>query len=176
MREAEFLPLKNVGLIIVDEEQETSFYQDMKEPRYHARDVVLMRGYFEKSTVIVSSATPSLESYYNVFQQKKIQYLHLPKRYGDAKQPLIHIVDMLSYQEETGKFGVIISGLLQDKIEERLKKNEQIILLQNRRGFSSIVKCNECGSIIMCKQCKVTLTYHKNDNKLICHFCIIYYY
>ena len=78
---------------------------------------------------------------------------------------------MLSYQQETGKFGVVISGLLQDKIEERLKKNEQIILLQNRRGFSSIVKCNECGYIIMCKQCKITLTYHKNDNKLICHFC-----
>ena len=165
-----FTPLKNVGIIIVDEEQETSFCQDVKEPRYHARDVALMRGYFEKSTVIVASATPSLESYYN-FQQKKIQYLHLPKRYGDAKQPTVHIVDMLSYQEETGKFGVVISGLLQDKIEERLKKNEQIILLQNRRGFSSIVKCNECGSIIMCKQCKITLTYHKNDNKLICHFC-----
>ena len=165
-----FTPLKNVGLIIVDEEQETSFYQDMKDPRYHARDVALMRGHFEKGTVVVASATPSLESYYN-FQQKKIQYLHLPKRYGDAKQPTVHIVDMLSYQEETGKFGVVISGLLQDKIEERLKKNEQIILLQNRRGFSSIVKCNECGAIIMCKQCKITLTYHKNDNKLICHFC-----
>ena len=165
-----FSPLKNVGLIIVDEEQESSFYQDMKEPRYHARDVALMRGSFEKGTVVVASATPSLESYYN-FQQKKIQYLHLPKRYGGAKYPTVHIVDMLSNQEETGKFGQVISGLLQDKIEEKLNKNEQVILLQNRRGFSSVVKCNKCGSIIMCKQCKITLTYHKNDNKLICHFC-----
>ena len=94
-----------------------------------------MRGSFEKATVIVSSATPSLESYYN-FQQKKIAYLSLPKRYGDAKYPKVHIVDMLANQAETGKFDQVISGLLQDKIEEKLNKKEQIILIQNRRGFS----------------------------------------
>ena len=169
-RSAIFSPLKNVGLIIVDEEQESSFYQDGKEPRYHARDVALMRGSFEKSTVVVASATPSLESYYN-FQQKKIEYLRLPKRYGGAKYPKVHIVDMLSNQEETGKFDQVISGLLQDKIEEKLDKNEQIILIQNRRGFSPIVKCNDCGAPVMCKQCKIALTYHKNKNKLVCHFC-----
>jgi len=169
-RSAIFSPLKNVGLIIVDEEQESSFYQDAKEPRYHARDVALMRGSFEKSTVIVASATPSLESFYN-FQQKKIEYLRLPKRFGNAKYPEVHIVDMLLNQEETGKFDQVISGLLQDKIEEKLKKNEQIILIQNRRGFSPIVKCKDCGAQVMCNQCKIALTYHKSQNKLICHFC-----
>ena len=172
-RSAIFSPLKNIGLIIVDEEQESSFYQDAKEPRYHARDVALMRGSFEKATVIVSSATPSLESYYN-FQQKKIAYLSLPKRYGDAKYPKVHIVDMLANQTETGKFDQVISGLLQDKIEEKLNKKEQIILIQNRRGFSPTVKCRECGSLMMCNQCKIALTFHKNKNKLICHFCSFY--
>ena len=169
-RSAIFSPLKNVGLIIVDEEQESSFYQDAKEPRYHARDVALMRGSFEKSTVIVASATPSLESFYN-FQQKKIEYLRLPKRFGNAKYPEVHIVDMLSNQKETGKYGQVVSGLLQDKIEEKLKKNEQIILIQNRRGFSPTVKCKDCGTQIMCRQCKIALTYHKSKNKLVCHFC-----
>ncbi len=169
-RSAIFSPLKNVGLIIVDEEQESSFYQDAKEPRYHARDVALMRASFEKSTVIVASATPSLESFYN-FQQKKLEYLKLPKRFGNAKYPEVHIVDMLSNQEETGKFDQVISGLLQDKIEEKLKRNEQIILIQNRRGFSPTVKCKDCGAQIMCNQCKIALTYHKNKNNLVCHFC-----
>jgi len=169
-RSAIFSPLKNVGLIIVDEEQESSFYQDAKEPRYHARDVALMRGSFEKSTVIVASATPSLESFYNS-QQRKIEYLRLPKRFGNAKYPEVHIVDMLSNKEETGKFDQVISGLLQDKIEEKLKKNEQIILIQNRRGFSPIVKCKDCGALVMCNQCKIALTYHKNKNRLVCHFC-----
>ncbi len=172
-RSAIFSPLKNIGLIVVDEEQESSFYQDAKEPRYHARDVALMRGSFEKATVIVSSATPSLESYYN-FQQKKIAYLSLPKRYGNAQYPKVHIVDMLAIQSETGKFDQVISGLLQDKIEEKLSKKEQIILIQNRRGFSPTVKCKDCGSLMMCNQCKIALTFHKNKNKLICHFCSFY--
>ncbi len=172
-RSSIFSPLKNVGLVVVDEEQESSFYQDAKEPRYHARDVALMRGSFEKATVIVSSATPSLESYYN-FKQKKIAYLSLPKRYGDAKYPKVHIVDMLADKEETGKFDQVISGLLQDKIEQKLNKKEQIILIQNRRGFSPSVKCNECGALMMCNQCKIALTFHKNENRLVCHFCSFY--
>ena len=172
-RSAIFSPLKNIGLVVVDEEQESSFYQDAKEPRYHARDVALMRGSFEKATVIVSSATPSLESYYN-FKRKKISYLSLPKRYGDAKYPKVYIVDMLADREETGKFDQVISGLLQDKIEQKLNKKEQIILIQNRRGFSPSVKCNECGALMMCNQCKIALTFHKNENKLICHFCSFY--
>ena len=169
-RSAVFSPLKNIGLIIVDEEQESSFYQDSKDPRYHARDVAIMRSTLENSVVIVASATPSLESYYN-YQKNKFQYLHLPKRFGNARYPTVHIVNMSSNLQDTGKYGQIISGLLQDKIEEKISKNEQVILLQNRRGFSSAIKCIDCGEVVMCSQCKIALTYHKNDEKLICHFC-----
>ena len=169
-RSAIFSPLKNIGLIILDEEQESSFYQDSLAPRYHARDVSLMRGSYEKAVVVVASATPSFESYYN-YLNKKIEYLSLPKRFGEAKYPIVHTVNMIVEQDETGKKGVIVSGLLQEKIEDRLAKNEQVILLQNRRGFSSAMKCNSCGDVVMCSNCHVALTYHQKTSRLICHFC-----
>ena len=130
-----------------------------RQPRYHARDVSLVRAKYEAACVVLSSATPSLESYYNHLN-KKLTYLHLPKRYGGAKYPQVHLVDMLNENDESGKFGQIFSGLLQDKIEARLQKNEQIILLQNRRGYSPVVRCSDCGEIVMCPQCKVALTFH----------------
>jgi len=169
-RSAVFTPLKNLGLIVIDEEQESSFRQDSPAPRYHARDVALMRATYEGSVVILASATPSLESYFNHLN-KKINYLHLPERFGGAQYPRVHLVDMLSEQVESGKFGQIISGLLQDRIEDRLKKSEQIILLQNRRGFSPVIRCRDCGESIMCPQCNVTLTYHRKGTQLICHCC-----
>ena len=169
-RSAVFAPLKKIGLIVVDEEQEASFRQDSPAPRYHARDVALMRAKLEKSVVVLASATPSLESYYN-YKSQKIKYLHLPKRYGNATYPKIHLVDMLTDQEDSGKYGQIISGLLQDKIEDRLNKKEQVILLQNRRGFSPVIRCGDCGEITMCDQCQIALTYHRHNEKLICHSC-----
>ena len=169
-RSAVFAPLKDLGLIVIDEEQESSFRQDSPAPRYHARDVALMRATYEGSCVVLSSATPSLESYYN-YLQKKFTYLHLPERFGGAQYPQVHLVDMLGAQEESGKFGQIISGLLQDKIEDRLQKKEQIILLQNRRGYSPVVRCGDCGELVMCPQCKVSLTYHQRGSRLICHCC-----
>ncbi len=169
-RSAVFAPLKNLGLIVVDEEQESSFRQDSPAPRYHARDVSLVRAKYEAACVVLSSATPSLESYYNHLN-KKLTYLHLPKRYGGAKYPQVHLVDMLNENDESGKFGQIFSGLLQDKIEARLQKNEQIILLQNRRGYSPVVRCSDCGEIVMCPQCKVALTFHIKESQLICHCC-----
>jgi primosomal protein N' (replication factor Y) len=169
-RSAVFSPLKNLGLIVIDEEQESSFRQDSPAPRYHARDVALMRATYEGSAVVLSSATPSLESYYNHLH-KKMTYLHLPERFGGAKYPQVHLVDMLGDQEESGKFGQIFSGLLQDKIEDRLNKKEQIILLQNRRGYSPVVRCGDCGEIVMCPQCKVALTFHRKGSQLICHCC-----
>ena len=169
-RSAVFAPLKNLGLIVIDEEQESSFRQDSPAPRYHARDVALMRATYEGAAVVLSSATPSLESYYN-YLHKKMTYLRLPERFGGAKYPQVHLVDMLSDQEESGKFGQIFSGLLQDKIEDRLNKKEQIILLQNRRGYSPVVRCGDCGEIVMCPQCKVALTFHRKGSKLICHCC-----
>ena len=169
-RSAIFSPMPSLGLIVVDEEQESSFYQEAPAPHYHARDVALMRGKIENATIVLSSATPSLESYYNHLKGK-IKYISLPKRYGLARYPEIHVIDMGSEKEDSGKFGTVFSGLLQDKIEERLLKKEQIIILHNRRGYSPVIKCLDCGNISMCPQCKVFLTYHNQGAKVICHFC-----
>lgn len=169
-RSAVFAPLKKLGLIVIDEEQESSFRQDSPAPRYHARDVALVRAKYEGAAVVLSSATPSLESYYNHLNEK-LNYLHLPERFGGAKYPQVHLVDMLGDQEESGKYGQIFSGLLQDKIEDRLEKKEQIILLQNRRGFSPVIRCGDCGEIVMCPHCNVALTLHYTEPALVCHSC-----
>ena len=169
-RSALFAPLKNLGLIIVDEEHDTSYKQDSPSPRYHARDVAIMRAKLERSSVLLSSATPSLESYYN-YQCNKYEYLSLPNRYGRASYPTVKIVDLLEESEESGKINTVISGTLLDKIEDRLNKNEQILLIQNRRGYSPSVRCSDCGDVIMCLACKTALTYHKQDNNLMCHIC-----
>jgi len=169
-RSAVFAPLNNIGLIVIDEEQEASFRQESPMPRYHARDVALMRARLNNAVIVLASATPSLESYYN-YLNEKFKYLYLPNRYGEAKYPIVHLVDMLEEQDDAGKFGQIISGLLLHKIEERLNKKEQIIILQNRRGYSPVIKCRDCGQIIMCPHCNVAISYHINTNNLLCHFC-----
>ncbi len=169
-RSAVFAPLKNLGVIIIDEEQEHSYKQESPAPRYHTRDVALMRGKLHKAVVVMSSATPSLESYYNHIQGKHI-YLRLNERFGGAPYPHVHIVDMVNEQEETGKYPDVISGILQRKMEERFAKGEQVILLQNRRGFAPILRCGDCGAIEKCKQCEVAMTYHSQGRFLKCHFC-----
>ena len=169
-RSAIFAPMRHLGLIVVDEEQEGSFQQDSPSPRYHARDVAMMRANINKSMIILSSATPSLESYYN-FKKNKIKILNLPKRYGGASYPKVHLVDMINEKTETGKTGQVISDLLQSKIESRLLQNQQIILLQNRRGFSPIIRCNSCASVLMCPNCSVTINFHIKMNSFVCHFC-----
>ncbi len=169
-RSAIFSPIKNLGLIIVDEEHDASYKQESPSPRYHARDVAIMRGKIESCSVILSSATPSLETFYN-FKVKKHNYLSLPKRYGIAEYPKVKVVDLIDEGRETGKFNIIISGTLQQKIEERLNNNEQVLLIQNRRGYSPTVKCSDCGIIVMCTGCKTPLTFHKYDNNFKCHVC-----
>tara|TARA_B100001564_G_scaffold182909_2_gene153692 strand:+ start:3945 stop:6182 length:2238 start_codon:yes stop_codon:yes gene_type:complete len=169
-RSAIFSPIKNLGLIIVDEEHDSSYKQDSPSPRYHARDVAIMRSKIEKCTVVLSSATPSLETFYN-YKMKKYNYLTLSKRYGDALYPKVQVVDLIDETKETGKFNIVISGLLQEKIEKRLNDNEQVLLIQNRRGFSPTVKCSDCGKIVMCLACKTPLTFHKYDNNFKCHIC-----
>jgi len=169
-RSAIFAPLKNLGLVVVDEEQEHSYKQDTNNPRYHARDVALMRGKIHKIPVLLASATPSLESYYNHIQSK-FKYLRLTKRYGGAKYPQVHIVDMDQEQEDSGKTGQILSGFLLDKIEERLQKKEQIILMQNRRGYSPIIRCGDCGVLETCPDCNVPMAYHRTGPALKCHYC-----
>ncbi|NHZ86368.1 MAG: primosomal protein N', partial [Planctomycetia bacterium] len=169
-RSAIFAPLKSLGLIVVDEEQETSYKQESPDPRYHARDVALMRGKLQNAAVILVSATPSLESYYNNIMGK-LDYCYLPDRFNDAAYPKVLVVDMIKEQEETGKIGQILSSSLQQKIEQRLKNKEQIILLQNRRGYAPIFRCRDCGTIVICPTCSIPLTYHRVGENLQCHFC-----
>ena len=169
-RSAVFAPLKNLGLIVVDEEQESAYKQESPAPRYHARDVALVRGRLHNAAVVLASATPSLESYYNQ-AQNKLTYLSLPERYGGAVYPQVHVVDMKREQEESGKYGQVFSGLLLEKIEDRLYKNEQCIILQNRRGYAPVMHCFSCGEIVMCPHCQIALTYHKTHRGLQCHFC-----
>lgn len=169
-RSAIFTPLKKLGLIVVDEEQESSYKQTSPAPRYHARDVALMRGKVHNALVVLASATPSLESYYNQIQEK-FTYLHLSRRFGGAKYPVVHVVDMVKEQEESGKIGQTYSGLLLDKIEDRLKKKEQVILLQNRRGYSPVLRCDDCGEIFECPDCRIPLTYHRVGDTMRCHIC-----
>jgi len=169
-RSAIFAPLSNLGLVVVDEEQEHSYKQEAPDPRYHARDVALVRGKIQKAAVILVSATPSLESYYNK-TIGKLDYCYLPERFNDAAYPVVTIVDMIKEQEETGKIGQMFSGSLQHKIEERLNNKEQVILLQNRRGYAPIYRCRDCGEMVICPTCSIPLTYHKVGNNLQCHFC-----
>jgi primosomal protein N' (replication factor Y) len=169
-RSAIFAPLKNLGLIVVDEEQETSYKQEAPDPRYNARDVALMRGKLQNAAVILVSATPSLESYYNKIMGK-IDYCYLPDRFNNAAYPIVTVVDMIKEPEETGKIGQIFSSSLQQKIEQRLKNKEQIILLQNRRGYAPIYRCRDCGEMIICPTCSIPLTYHRVGENLQCHFC-----
>ncbi|MBU0529580.1 primosomal protein N', partial [bacterium] len=169
-RSAIFAPLINLGLIVVDEEQETSYKQEAPDPRYQARDVALVRGKLQNAAVILVSATPSLESYYNQIIGK-LDYCYMPERFNDAAYPVVKVVDMIKEQEETGKIGQILSSSLQQKIEQRIKKKEQIILLQNRRGYAPIYRCRDCGEMIICPTCSIPLTYHRVGENLQCHFC-----
>ena len=169
-RSAVFAPLRNVGLIIVDEEQEGSYKQESPAPRYHARDVALMRGKLNGALTVLASATPSLESFYNQ-AVGKYECTRLKVRYGKAKYPKVQLVDMMKEREETDDYSVIVSRLLKEKITERLGKNEQVILLQNRRGYSPVMECRDCGWVEMCRNCEITLTFHKTGNRLRCHYC-----
>jgi len=169
-RSAVFAPVKNLGLIIIDEEQESSYKQEEPEPHYHARDVALMRGKINNAKVLLVSATPSLESYYNKIMGK-LDYCYLPERFEDAVYPKVTVVDMVKEQEESGKIGQVFSGTLQKRIDDRLHKEEQVILLQNRRGYAPIYRCRDCGEIINCPTCSIPLTYHRYGDNLQCHFC-----
>jgi len=169
-RSAVFLPVKNLGVIVVDEEQETTFQQDHPAPRYHARDVALMRAKKNKCIALLSSATPSLESYYN-YLNDKLEYIHLPSRYGGAVYPDIHLIDMNKEQRDSGKFSLVFSNLLLEKIEDRLAKKEQVILLQNRRGYSPVLVCRSCGDVLKCPYCNVAISFHIKNNTYLCHYC-----
>ena len=165
-RSAVFVPLKNLGIIIIDEEDSSSYKQD-NNPRYHARDIAIYRGKYNNIPVVLGSATPTLESKARA-DKGVYKLLRLSSRVGNAKLPLIHVVEM---EPEMKKRNMIFSEFLQNKIKEKLAKGEQIILLLNRRGFSTYITCSNCGFTYKCPSCDITLTYHKSTNNLICHYC-----
>ena len=160
-----FAPLNNVGAIIVDEEHDAAYKQD-RAPRYHARDTAVMRAMFENAICLLGSATPSFESYHNAVEGK-YTLLELPERIDRAQMPTVQLVWMPGSQRLTPS----ISGALYDAIRERLKRNEQVILLQNRRGFAGSLLCLECGHTPQCSHCNIPLVYHATDKTLRCHYC-----
>jgi len=168
-RSSLFLPFANLGLCIVDEEHEPSFKQYNPSPRYHARDAVIMLAIQTNAKVLLGSATPSLESYYNA-KQGKYGLVELKERYGNVLMPEISLVDLKEKQRKKRMKGHF-SDTLKEAIEETLQNNEQVILFQNRRGFSPIVECTTCGTAPQCPNCDVSLTYHKHKDQLRCHYC-----
>jgi primosomal protein N' (replication factor Y) len=168
-RSSLFLPFSELGLIIIDEEHDQSFKQQDPAPRYNARDTAIYYGSRLGSKVLLGSATPSLETYYNV-QTGKYAGVELFERYGNVLLPEIEIVDTRNVQrKEKGK--LMISPNLQQAIEDTVKQGKQVILFQNRRGYSPYLICGTCGFIPHCEQCDVTLTFHKLHQKLQCHYC-----
>jgi len=167
-RSAIFAPVEPLGLIIVDEEHEHTYKQE-EAPRYHARDVAIMRGQMENAVVVLGSATPSLESYYNC-KRGKFTLLELPERVDDQKMPHVRVVDMR--QAARSEKGIpIFSPQLKEAIQQRLERHEQTILFLNRRGYSTSLQCPKCGFIANCPNCSLALTYHRIEQKLSCHIC-----
>ncbi|HEU5070604.1 MAG TPA: primosomal protein N' [Verrucomicrobiae bacterium] len=167
-RSAIFAPVEPLGLIIVDEEHEHTYKQE-EAPRYHARDVAVVRGQREDAVVVLGSATPSLESFYNC-KKGKYTLLELPERADHAKLPLVRVVDMR--QTARKEKGIpIFSPQLKEAIHQRLERGEQTILFLNRRGYSSSLECPKCGFVAECPNCSISLTYHRREQKLACHIC-----
>ncbi len=169
-RSSVFLPFSNLGLIIVDEEHEQSYKQFDPSPRYHARDTAIVLAALFKSKTLLGSATPSLESFYNATKENKYGYVALNKRFNNVLMPEIELVDLTDKHKRkrmTGHF----SDRLITEIKETLEVGSQVILFQNRRGYSPVVSCNTCGHTPECPNCDVSLTFHQYKNQLRCHYC-----
>jgi len=168
-RSAIFLPYKRVGLIIVDEEHDSSYKQNEPAPRYHSRDLALVLARMFGAKTLLGSATPSLESFFNV-REKKYGFVKLSERFGNMEMPEIIVCD-IKEAERKRQMKSHFAPLMIDTITEALKNKEQVILFQNRRGFAPVLECKNCNWIPQCKNCSVTLTYHKQFNQLRCHYC-----
>jgi primosomal protein N' (replication factor Y) len=168
-RSALFLPFSNLGLIIVDEEHESSYKQHDPAPRYHARDMAIVLSHFHKAKVLLGSATPSLESVYNV-QQNKYSFVELTTRYGGIKMPYVEIADIQKDHRQRLMHKHFGERLFLE-IEDTLRAKKQVILFQNRRGYSPVVECETCGETPECPNCDVSLTFHSHSNLLRCHYC-----
>ena len=167
-RSAVFAPVKNLGLIVVDEEHESS-YRQQESPYYNARDVAIVRAQKESATVVLGSATPSLESFHNA-RKGKYQFVRLPERIGARPMAEAKIIDMRTVFVRHGKPRVFSDELL-EAIRETRERGEQSIILLNRRGYSSFILCRSCGETVQCPNCDVTLTYHRSERVIVCHYC-----
>ena len=167
-RSAVFAPVSDLALMIVDEEHDASYKQE-ETPRYHARDVAVVRAKMANAVVVLGSATPSLESYFNA-KKNKYGLIDLPDRVEKRPLPEVEIIDMRQEFQETGSEQVI-SRKLAEEIKERLERKEQVMVLLNRRGFSPVALCRTCGSKMECKNCAVALTHHKQSRRMECHYC-----
>jgi len=168
-RSSIFLPFSNLGLIVVDEEHETSYKQFEPAPRYNARDAAIVLAKIHKAKILLGSATPSLESYFNA-QQNKYGFVEIKRRHGNVQLPKIELIDVKEKQRKKEMMGHFSDRLLK-LIQQALDQKEQIILFQNRRGFSPVVECKTCGVSPQCPNCDVSLTYHKFKHELRCHYC-----
>lgn len=166
-RSSIFAPIRDLGLVIIDEEHETT-YKQSDTPRYHAREVAIWRCHYHQAPLLLGSATPSLESRSRA-QVGRYQHLRLPERVNGRPLPPVTLVDMTKemVQQTTDE----LSSVLKDKIADRLAKGQQIVLLLNRRGYASYMLCRECGQVIQCPRCDISLTYHKHEHRLKCHYC-----
>jgi primosomal protein N' (replication factor Y) (superfamily II helicase) len=167
-RSAIFAPVADLALVIVDEEQDPSYKQE-EMPRYHARDVAVMRAKMANASVVLGSATPSLESYFNA-KKGKYKLLELPDRVEQRPLPEVEIIDMRQEFQETGSEQVI-SRKLAEEIKDRLERKEQVMVLLNRRGYSPVVLCRTCGKTLECKNCAIAMTHHKRSRRMECHYC-----
>ena len=167
-RSAVFAPVSDLALIIVDEEHDSSYKQE-ETPRYHARDVAVVRAKMANAVVVLGSATPSLESYFNAKKNKYV-LVELPDRVEQRPLPEVEIIDMRQEFQETGQEQVI-SRKLAAEIRDRLERKEQVMVLLNRRGYSPVVLCRTCGKKLECQNCAIALTHHKREHKMICHYC-----
>jgi primosomal protein N' (replication factor Y) len=167
-RSAIFAPVHDLALIIVDEEHDHSYKQE-ETPRYHARDVAAVRAKMLNATVVLGSATPSLESYNNT-NKGKYQLIELPDRVQERPLPEVELIDMREEFQETGHEQVLSRRLIEE-VTARLERGEQAMILLNRRGYSAFVMCRACGDSIECKNCAIALTHHKREHKLMCHYC-----
>jgi primosomal protein N' (replication factor Y) (superfamily II helicase) len=167
-RSAVFAPVTDLALVIVDEEQDSSYKQE-ETPRYHGRDVAVMRAKMANAAVVLGSATPSLESYFNA-KRNKYTLLELRDRVERRPLPEVEIIDMRQEFQDTGKEQVI-SRQLAEEIKQRLERREQVMVLLNRRGYSPVALCRACGKTLECKNCAIALTHHKSSRRMLCHYC-----
>ena len=168
-RSAVFLPFQNLGLVIIDEEHESSYKQQEPAPRYHARSAAIMLAQMQGAKVLLGTATPSLETYHNA-RTGKYGFVELFQRYKGIELPEIQVVDIKDLQHRKMMNGPF-SPLLLSKVREALERGEQAILFQNRRGYAPMIECKQCGWVPHCQHCDVSLTFHRNLNQLTCHYC-----